>query len=217
MRWILVGALVLAPLFFGLGIVLPLVRFETFYFFDRSPSLLGVVMALWTGQDMVLAVVVGLVSLVFPVVKMLAITAEALGRTSNSAFIAGVLPQLSRWSLMDVVLVALVIVAAKTGGFAEAFSQPGLWFYAGSALTAALAHGLAGPSAHGIGFVRRAGLAATGAARWGPRPAHDHRRIHLGTTGWSRTDVAEAARLFSNSSLITAQTAASGMRQCRYC
>jgi paraquat-inducible protein A len=144
MRWILVGALVLAPLFFGLGIVLPLVRFETFYFFDRSPSLLGVVMALWTGQDMVLAVVVGLVSLVFPVVKMLAITAEALGRTSNSAFIAGVLPQLSRWSLMDVVLVALVIVAAKTGGFAEAFSQPGLWFYAGSALTAALAHGLAG-------------------------------------------------------------------------
>lgn len=144
MRWMLVAALVLAPLFFGLGVVLPLVRFETLYFFDQSPSLLGVVAALWAGDDAVLAVVVGLVSLVFPVIKMLVITAEALGQQPESAMAQAVLPQLSRWSLMDVVLVALVIVAAKTGGIASAFSQPGLWFYAGSALMAALAHGLAG-------------------------------------------------------------------------
>lgn len=144
MRWVLVAALVLAPLFFGLGIVLPLVRFETLYFFDRSPSLLGVVAALWAGDDAVLAIVVALVSLMFPVIKMVAITAEALGDGFDSGFARTLLPQLSRWSLMDVVLVALVIVAAKTGGIAEAFSQPGLWFYAGSALMAALAHGLAG-------------------------------------------------------------------------
>lgn len=144
MRWVLVAALVLAPLFFGLGIVLPLVRFETLYFFDRSPSLLGVVAALWAGDDAVLAIVVALVSLMFPVIKMVAITAEALGDGFDSGFSRTLLPQLSRWSLMDVVLVALVIVAAKTGGIAEAFSQPGLWFYAGSALMAALAHGLAG-------------------------------------------------------------------------
>jgi paraquat-inducible protein A len=144
MRWMLVAALVLAPLFFGLGVVLPLVRFETLYFFDRSPSLLGVVAALWAGDDAFLAIVVALISLVFPVIKMVAITAEALGDGFNSALAQTLLPQLSRWSLMDVVLVALVIVAAKTGGIAEAFSQPGLWFYAGSALMAALAHGLAG-------------------------------------------------------------------------
>ncbi|WP_299869648.1 paraquat-inducible protein A [uncultured Hoeflea sp.] len=148
MRFVLVVALVLAPMFFGLGVVLPLVRFETLYFFDRSPSLLGVVEALWTGEDAVLAVVVALVSLVFPVIKMLAITAEALGGGARPVLVQAVLPQLSRWSLMDVVLVALVIVAAKTGGIAEAFSQPGLWFYAGSALMAALAHGLAGR--HGL-------------------------------------------------------------------
>lgn len=148
MRFVLVVALVLAPMSFGLGMVLPLVRFETLYFFDRSPSLLGVVEALWTGDDAVLAVVVALVSLVFPVIKMLAITAEALGGPAHSVLVEAVLPQLSRWSLMDVMLVALVIVAAKTGGIAEAFSQPGLWFYAGSALMAALAHGLAGR--HGL-------------------------------------------------------------------
>lgn len=144
-------ALVLAPLFFGLGIVLPLMRFETLYFFDQSPSLLGVIATLWTGDDPVLALVVGLVSVVFPVVKLVAIAAEALGLSHKPGLAMRLLPHLSRWSLMDVVLVALVIVAAKTGGLAEAFSQPGLWFYAGSALTAALAHGLAGRAAKAPG------------------------------------------------------------------
>lgn len=144
MRWMLAAALVLAPLCLGLGVVLPLVRFETLYFFDRSPSLLGVISALWAGDDPLLAIVVGLVSLAFPVIKLVAITAEALGFELGSGFVVKVLPHLSRWSLMDVVLVALVIVAAKTGGIAEAFSQPGLWFYAASALMAAFAHGIAG-------------------------------------------------------------------------
>jgi len=103
-----------------------------------------VIATLWTGDDPVLALVVGLVSVVFPVVKLVAIAAEAVGAVRGSGFAMRLLPHLSRWSLMDVVLVALVIVAAKTGGIAQAFSQPGLWFYAGSALTAAVAHGLAG-------------------------------------------------------------------------
>lgn len=35
-------------------------------------------------------------------------------------------------------LVAIVIFAAKTSGMAEAFTQPGLWFYAGSAVMTGL-------------------------------------------------------------------------------
>lgn len=148
MRLTLAVALVLAPLSFGLGIVLPLMRFETLYFFDTSPSLLGVIATLWNGGDPALAIVVGLISVVFPVVKLVAISAEAVGQARGSGLAMRLLPHLSRWSLMDVVLVALVIVAAKTGGIAQAFSQPGLWFYAGSALMAALAHGLAGRLGH---------------------------------------------------------------------
>ena len=49
---------------------------------------------------------------------------------------------LSKWSMMDVLLVALVITAAKTSGLAEAIVQPGLWFYAISALCGAIAAGL---------------------------------------------------------------------------
>lgn len=146
MRLMLAAALVLAPLSFGLGLVLPLIRFETLYFFDQTPSLIEVILSLWRGGDPALAVVVALVSVAFPIVKMLAIAVEAVGGGGNG-LTARLLPHLSRWSLMDVVLVALVIVAAKTGGIAQAFSQPGLWFYAGSAILSAIAHGIAGRAA----------------------------------------------------------------------
>lgn len=49
-------------------------------------------------------------------------------------------PFLSKWSMMDVLLVAIVIFAAKTSGLAEAFTQPGLWFYAASSMLAGLLH-----------------------------------------------------------------------------
>lgn len=134
--------LVAAPFLLALGITLPLIRFETLYFFDQTPSLIDVVRGLWTGGDAVLASAVALLSIVFPVAKLAVISAEALRRGAGSDRLSRLIPHLARWSLMDVLLVALVIVAAKTGGIAKAFSQPGLWFYLASALSAAAAHGL---------------------------------------------------------------------------
>ncbi|MEO0329087.1 MAG: paraquat-inducible protein A, partial [Pseudomonadota bacterium] len=46
---------------------------------------------------------------------------------------------LAKWSMLDVLLVALAIFAAKTSGLANAITQPGLWFFALSAITVALA------------------------------------------------------------------------------
>ena len=40
--------------------------------------------------------------------------------------------------MMDVMLVAIVVFAAKSSGLANAVSQPGLWFYAASTLIAGL-------------------------------------------------------------------------------
>lgn len=140
MKFILVITLVLAPFCLALGIVLPLVRFETLYLFDSSPSLIEIVVSLVGGDDFALAGIVFLVSILFPLIKMMAITAGALGMVSTDGITGRLLPHLSRWSLMDVLLVALVIVAAKTGGIAKALSQPGLWFYAASAILAVGAH-----------------------------------------------------------------------------
>ena len=119
---------------------MPLMRFETLYFFNKEPTLIQIVGNLATDGDWPLAAIVALVSILFPVIKLLVIFAEAIGLRTDGSTLSGLLPQLARWSLMDVLIVALVIVAAKTGGLVTALSQPGLWFYAASAVVSVLAH-----------------------------------------------------------------------------
>lgn len=133
--------LVLSALCLAFGLVLPLVRFEKLYFFDETPSLIDIVLSLWEQGSGGLAVLVTLFSIVFPVIKLFGIALEATATAQlrgNANWLARLLPVLGKWSMMDVMLVALVIVAAKTSGMASAFTQPGLWFYAASAIMTGL-------------------------------------------------------------------------------
>lgn len=116
----------------ALGLTLPFVTFERLWLFSDSPSLLRIVRDLAGGGELALALLVVLVSIVFPVAKLLLAHVVALGGATPPRWLAF----LSRWSMTDVLLVALVILAAKTSGLAEAASQPGVWFYAGSAIAA---------------------------------------------------------------------------------
>ena len=141
----MITCLVLAPFCLALGVTLPLMRFETLYVFDSAPSLVGIVTSLATDGEFALAVIIALVSILFPLIKLFVIAAEATGLPLDpEGRFSRALPQLARWSLMDVLIVALVIVAAKTGGIATALSQPGLWFYLASALLAIIAHMICG-------------------------------------------------------------------------
>jgi paraquat-inducible protein A len=133
-RYALPVLFVLAPFLFALGVTLPLMTFEKLFFFKEDPSLLGIISALWE-SSIALAILVTLFSIIFPFVKMVAVTAEALtppGTESN--WFAKLVPLLTKWSMMDVMLVAIVIAAAKTSGLANAFTEAGLWCYAGAAL-----------------------------------------------------------------------------------
>lgn len=126
----------------ALGITQPLMRFEHLIFFSRTPSLIEMVAQLWTEGDRLLGAVVALFSIVFPAGKILAAQALLAAGEGDAAIRARMhwfLGIVSKWSMMDVLVVALVIVAAKTSGFADAFTQPGLWFYATSVVTAAVA------------------------------------------------------------------------------
>lgn len=124
--------LVLSAFCLALGLVLPLVRFEKLYVFKETPSLVDLVLSLWTGGNVGLAALVALFSIVFPAVKLVGIAVEATARDGEGALLRRLLPLLSKWSMMDVMLVAIVIAAAKTSGLADAFSEAGLWCYAGA-------------------------------------------------------------------------------------
>ena len=115
-------------------------HFQKFFIFSETPSLLEVVWGLWQQSDVGLAVLVGLFSLIFPGVKLLTVFEAAYGSGRYPSWAA----MLAKWSMMDVLLVAILVFAAKTSGVASAVSQPGIWFYALSAVSAAIA-------AYGIG------------------------------------------------------------------
>jgi len=135
MRFVLPVLFVLAPFLFAFGITLPLMTFEKLFFFEENPSLTGIIVSLYDNGDYALALVVALFSMIFPAVKMVAIAAEALTAPDEaSGWLAKLVPFLTKWSMMDVMLVAIVIAAAKTSGLANAFTEAGLWCYAGSAL-----------------------------------------------------------------------------------
>lgn len=135
--------LIAAPFCLAMGLVLPLVRFDRLYFFSDTPSLLAIIGSLWQSGNGLLAGVVALVSIGLPVLKLVSLAVEAIGRDRHGgggAFFERVLPQLSRWAMMDVLLVAIVIAAAKSSGLASAFTQAGLWFYASSTIISGLLH-----------------------------------------------------------------------------
>lgn len=127
--------LLIAAISFGLGISLPLIELKKLYVFSERPSLIGVTIGLWTAKDYALAAVVALFSIILPIVKL---------SVSFQTVFAGRKPKswtslVAKWSLMDVLLVAILVFAAKTSGLATAVALPGVWFFGLSTIATALA------------------------------------------------------------------------------
>jgi paraquat-inducible protein A len=140
MRFLLPATLLLATVSFTLGITLPLVRVDRFFILSDEPSLLGMIGDLWAGGEWMIAALILAFSIAFPLVKLYLLSVAAYAGADHERALPTWFRALSKWSMLDVVLVALVIFAAKTSGLATAFTQPGLWFFAGSvALTVAAA------------------------------------------------------------------------------
>ena len=128
---------------FGLGISLPIVAFERFFFLSDSYSILSLVVALWDQGEFLLTVIIGGFSVLLPAIKLILLAVVQNARLSGwSARSHITLASLGRWSMMDVLVVALLIVAMKTSGVATALSQPGLYCYSASVLLTMLAASL---------------------------------------------------------------------------
>ncbi|KZL17433.1 Paraquat-inducible protein A [Pseudovibrio axinellae] len=141
--WVFLGILIPCAAFcFALGLTLPLLSMERLYLFQDTPSLLEVIWGLYAEGEQVIAGFVLLFSVILPAGKILATGVAAYNGRSKGWLT--VLSSLSKWSMMDVMLVALVIFAAKTTGLASAQVLPGLWFYAAATLSTAIAAFLIG-------------------------------------------------------------------------
>lgn len=138
------GLLLVAAICFGLGITLPIIHVEKLYFFEDTPSLIEIVAEMWTAGNWLIVIAVVGFSILFPLMKLTIVFITAIAPDTKLAHssITRFAGTLSKWSMMDVLLVAIVIFAAKTSGLADASAQPGLWFYATSAISGAIAASL---------------------------------------------------------------------------
>ena len=128
-----------ASLSLSLGITLPLMQVDRLYFLTQSPNLIEIVTSLWTNGDFAIAIVTAAFSIVFPLMKLAVLHSAAFRAHGKTVTIPGWFKALARWSMLDVLVVALVIFAAKTTGLATAMTKTGLWFFAASAILTAVA------------------------------------------------------------------------------
>lgn len=142
MRRLAVSLLFAATLSLALGVTQPVMAMTRLFLFTDKPSLATIVAGLWTEGETVLALLVGAFSMAFPALKILLLLIVAVDGPERDP--PAWLRALANWSMLDVVLVALAIFAAKTSGLANAFTLPGLWLFTLSvALTALASHLLA--------------------------------------------------------------------------
>jgi len=134
--------LILALAFLPLGLILPVLETTRLWVFKSSYSLIDTVRALIEEGEVALGVLIAVFSLVTPALKAVAVCALHLRPAGSGAgALARWVDRLGKWSLTDVLVVALLIVLASGTGL-DLAAEPGLWFFAASAVLLMIASDL---------------------------------------------------------------------------
>jgi paraquat-inducible protein A len=138
--------IILATVFFALGLILPTIRFTTVYVWTNEHSILTIMYALFENQEYFLCAVVFAVSVFFPFLKLFylltLITAHDMPDDFRRKSFA-TMEWIGRYSMTDVMVLALMIFYVNSSGYTEARVLPGVYFFAASALMTILAYGWA--------------------------------------------------------------------------
>lgn len=141
--------IILATVFFALGIIMPTIRFTTVYVWTNEHSILTIIYALFENNELFLCAVVFAVSIFFPFLKLFylltLITSHDMSAEFRTKSIA-TMEWLGRYSMTDVMVLALMIFYVNSSGYTEARVLPGVYFFAASALMTMLAYGWANAS-----------------------------------------------------------------------
>ena len=117
------------------GLQAPILTLEKFYFFGNTVSLLSALQQLAQEAEWGLFLLVGAFSVVFPVLQTLMLLViwnlEPAHGDLHRRHLAW-LATYSKWSMLDVFVVALLVVSVKLGSLAEARVEVGIYAFAAS-------------------------------------------------------------------------------------
>jgi paraquat-inducible protein A len=120
-----------------LGLTLPVVKLTFLYLFDNKHSLLSIIWVLFQDKEYLLSGVLIIFSALFPLTKLsylLLLYFRRLNDVLPSERLLYILSWLGRWSMLDVLVLALVVFYIKQQGLADATVLPGIYFFAVSVL-----------------------------------------------------------------------------------
>ena len=115
---------------------LPFMRTEKLFFFTNDHTLLKSIGKMWSDGMYILAIIIFLFSVLFPVAKLATVSwvwsCKVDATTSRKAL--DWISWLGKWSMLDVFVLAILIVLVKAKSLADATPQPGLYVFAGAIL-----------------------------------------------------------------------------------
>lgn len=144
--------ILVAAISFALGIILPSIRFTTIYVWTNEHSIATIIWALYRNEEWFLCCVICIFSVVFPFFKLLYLLTLCLSPSLSSEFrqkSITTIEWLGRYSMTDVMVLALMIFYMNSSGYTEARVMPGVYCFAASALMTMFAYGWANtPTQH---------------------------------------------------------------------
>jgi paraquat-inducible protein A len=130
-KWDVPVLLLAASVTLGYGLSLPLIYVEKFLLWDNEYSVVSGIIGLYEDEEYVLSAVILFFSFVFPIGKLLLLTAIWLARLTRSQRLTLLkwLNLLGKWSMLDVFVVAILVVAAKLGSLADVEPRNGVYLF----------------------------------------------------------------------------------------
>jgi len=145
--------IIVATIFFALGVMMPVIKFTTIYVWTNEHSIATIIYALYNNQEYFLCGVLFIFSIVFPFLKLFYLLTLVTSPDFSPEFREksfNTIEWLGRYSMTDVMVLAILIFYMNSSGYTEANVLPGAYFFAASALITMFAYGWA----HSIAPVR---------------------------------------------------------------
>ncbi len=133
----------LGLILFPLGLFLPMMETTRLLVFTDRYSLLDTLAGLLGARELGLFLLIATFSVGTPLLKAaILIVIHRLPKEQITPYAMRLIELMGKWSLTDVLVVAIFIALWSSGPVLSAASQPGLWFFAASAVSLMLASGI---------------------------------------------------------------------------
>jgi paraquat-inducible protein A len=119
------------------GCFLPMLTLTKFLFIANSFSIVSGLVELFQRGQWVICIVIGLFSVVLPLVKiglLFLLLRHREIRSPAAARLLKLMHDYGRWAMLDVMVVAVMIVTVKLGVVAEVEIHPGLYLFGAAVL-----------------------------------------------------------------------------------